>query len=72
MSDVFFRVTRAPGQRGFMWRRVRPYVAALLEDECPVSLERTVVLASPHTPEQVHKRSTIHTTVGGGGLDSPI
>jgi len=30
-----------------MWRRVRPYVAALLE-ECPVSLERTVVLSSPH------------------------
>jgi len=36
--------------RGFTWRRVKPYVAALLEEECPVSLERTVVLASPHIP----------------------
>lgn len=50
MVEMFFRVARASGRWGFMWRRVRPHVAALLKEECSVSLKRTMVYALPHLP----------------------
>ena len=47
---VFLRLARASGRWEFMWHRVRPLVAALLEEESSVSLKRAVMLALPHMP----------------------
>ena len=50
MLQTFFRVARASGQWGFIWHRIRPHIATLLEEGSPVSLKLAMVHAFPHIP----------------------
>ena len=50
MLDIFLRVARASGMRGFMWHRIRRPATTMLSEGSPVSLKRAVILASPHLP----------------------
>ena len=48
MVDAILRAARIPYSWGFMWYPARTYIARLLNDEIPPSLNRVVVLASPY------------------------
>ena len=48
MVDVILRTARNSYLKGFMWYPIRSYIATLLDDEIPPSLNLVVVLTSPH------------------------
>lgn len=50
LFGMFLRIAAASRRWGFMWRRVRPLVTTLLEEENTVSQKRAAILASPHFP----------------------
>ena len=48
MVDVILRSARTSYFKGLMWYPIRSYIATLLDDEIPPSLNLAVVLTSPH------------------------
>ena len=50
MVDAIFRAARASNSAKFMWHHIMRYTSRLFETRSPSSLNRVILLVSPHAP----------------------